>query len=64
MIQPPIAVVSNTVYSGLVKIGICRKVIRRFDIANPTGVTISVPGNDQHDMERRRYIFHFSFKVL
>lgn len=54
VIQPPIAVVSNTIHGFLVKIGICRKVVRRFDMANPTGVTISVPGADQHDMERRR----------
>lgn len=54
VIQPPIAVVSNTIYEGFVKIGMCPKVVRRFDIANPTGVTISVPGTDQHDMERRR----------
>lgn len=54
VIQPPIAVVSNTIYGFLVKFGICRKMVRRFDMANPTGVTISVPGADHHDMERRR----------
>lgn len=56
VIQPPIALVSNTIHGALVKVGICRKVVRRFDISNPTGVTISVPGADQHDMERRRQI--------
>ena len=40
----------------LVKIGLCRKVVRRFDMANPTGVTISIPASEQHDMERRRQI--------
>lgn len=35
--------------------------VRRFDIANPTGVTISVPGIDQHDMERRRYFSNRAF---
>lgn len=54
VIQPPIAVVSNTIHGALVRVGICRKVVRRFDMANPTGVTISIPGADQHDMERRR----------
>lgn len=54
VIQPPIAVVSNSIYSCLVKIGICRKMVRKFDISNPSGITISVPGTDQHDMERRR----------
>ncbi|KAJ8945131.1 hypothetical protein NQ318_001596 [Aromia moschata] len=57
VIQPPIAVLSNSIHSGLVRIGICRKVVRKFDIANPTGITVSVPGGtDQHDMERRRQI--------
>lgn len=55
VLQPPIAVVSNTVYSALVRIGLCRKVVRRYDMANPTGVTVTLPGIDPHDMERRRY---------
>lgn len=46
-------VISNSIHSILVKFGICQKVVRRYDIANPTGVMI-VPGNDQHDAERRR----------
>ncbi|XP_056636306.1 transmembrane protein 115 [Diorhabda sublineata] len=56
VIQPPIAVLSNVIHTGLVKIGICRKVIRKFDMSNPTGVTVTVPLADQHDMERRRQI--------
>nr|CAI5830237.1 unnamed protein product [Callosobruchus analis] len=58
VIQPPIAMISNTIYSGLVKIGLCRKVVRKYDVANPIGVTISIPGSstsniDHHDTERR-----------
>ncbi|CAH2001370.1 unnamed protein product [Acanthoscelides obtectus] len=62
VIQPPIAMISNSIYSGLVKIGLCRKVVRKYDVANPVGVTISIPstsnsGNtDHHDTERRRQI--------
>ncbi|XP_023029117.1 transmembrane protein 115 [Leptinotarsa decemlineata] len=56
VIQPPIAVISNVVHTGLVKLGICRKVVRKFDMSNPTGVTVTVPTADQHDMERRRQI--------
>lgn len=62
VIQPPIAVVSNTIHGALVRMGICRKVVRRFDMANPTGVTISVPGADQHDMERRRFLNLYTLK--
>ncbi|XP_072378602.1 transmembrane protein 115 [Diabrotica undecimpunctata] len=56
VIQPPIAVLSNVIHTGLVKIGLCRKVVRKFDMSNPTGVTVTVPIADQHDMERRRQI--------
>ncbi|XP_066260872.1 transmembrane protein 115 isoform X1 [Euwallacea similis] len=56
VIQPPIAIVSNSIYNALVKIGLCKKSVRKFDMANPSGVTVSVPSMDQHDMERRRQI--------
>ncbi|KAK9500168.1 hypothetical protein O3M35_001480 [Rhynocoris fuscipes] len=57
VLQPPISIVSNTIYSGLVRLGLCRKTVRRFDMsAAPTGVTVTLPGNDSHDMERRRQI--------
>ncbi|XP_060529002.1 transmembrane protein 115 [Cylas formicarius] len=56
VIQPPIAVVSNSVYNILVRLGICKRSIRKFDMSNPTGVTVTVSNVDQHDMERRRQI--------
>ncbi|GFG34314.1 hypothetical protein Cfor_08940 [Coptotermes formosanus] len=43
------------VHEFLVRIGICRRTVRKFDMAAaPTGITISLPGIDPHDMERRR----------
>ncbi|GLV44380.1 uncharacterized protein CBL_10184 [Carabus blaptoides fortunei] len=48
--------VANTIHGFFVRIGVCRKVVRKFDMANPTGITISIPGIDPHDMERRRQI--------
>ncbi|XP_030750291.1 transmembrane protein 115 [Sitophilus oryzae] len=56
VIQPPITIISNSIYNGLVKIGICKRNLRKFDMTNPSGVTISVSNMDQHDMERRRQI--------
>ncbi|XP_073977032.1 transmembrane protein 115 [Rhodnius prolixus] len=57
VLQPPISVVCNTIYSALVRLGLCRKTVRKFDMsAAPTGVTVTLPGNDSHDMERRRQI--------
>lgn len=57
VLQPPIAVFSNTVHSFLVRIRLCRRTVRKFDMAAaPTGVTVTLPGIDPHDMERRRLI--------
>ncbi|XP_015586782.1 transmembrane protein 115 [Cephus cinctus] len=57
VLQPPIAVVSNTVHGFFVRIGVCRKVVRRFDMSNaPPGLVINLPGIDPHDSERRRQI--------
>ncbi|CAK9815975.1 Transmembrane protein 115 [Anthophora quadrimaculata] len=57
VLQPPIAVVSNTIYGFFVRVGICRKVVRRFDMSNaPPGLIINLPGIDPHDSERRRQI--------
>ncbi|KAH0953020.1 hypothetical protein HN011_000311 [Eciton burchellii] len=57
VLQPPIAVVSNTIHGFFVRIGLCRKVVRRFDMSNtPPGLVINLPGIDPHDSERRRQI--------
>ncbi|XP_012271067.1 transmembrane protein 115 [Orussus abietinus] len=57
VLQPPIAVVSNTIHGFFVRMGICKKVVRRFDMSNaPPGLVINLPGIDPHDSERRRQI--------
>lgn len=57
VLQPPIAVVCNTIHGFFVRMGICRKVVRRFDMSNaPPGLVINLPGIDPHDSERRRFV--------
>ncbi|KAH0549808.1 transmembrane protein 115 [Cotesia glomerata] len=57
VLQPPIAVVSNTVHNFFVRIGICKKIVRRFDMSNaPPGLVMNLPGIDPQDSERRRQI--------
>ncbi|KAF0761524.1 transmembrane protein 115 [Aphis craccivora] len=57
IVQPPISVLSNSVYSIFVKAGICRKTVRRVDIASaPTGITVALPGIRSHDMDRRKLL--------
>ena len=40
----------------LLKCKVCKKPVRRYDIGAPTGITISVPGAESQDAERRRQI--------
>ncbi|XP_050436329.1 transmembrane protein 115 [Adelges cooleyi] len=57
VVQPPISVLSNSIYGMLVKAGICRKTVRRVDIASaPTGITVVLPGIRSHDMDRRKLL--------
>jgi len=58
VLQPAVSVISNTVFSLLVRCKICRKPVRRYDVgaAGPAGITISIPGAESQDAERRRQI--------
>ena len=37
MLQPPVSVLSNTVFSMLVKCRLCKKPVRRYDVGAPAG---------------------------
>merc|ERR1712088_626119 len=54
VLQPPVAVLSNTIFLLLVRCKVCRKPVRRYDVGAPTGITISLPGAESQDAERRR----------
>ncbi|XP_045625743.1 LOW QUALITY PROTEIN: transmembrane protein 115 [Procambarus clarkii] len=54
VLQPPIQVVGDSVYSCLVRIKVCRRPVRRYDVGAPSSIAISLPGMDPHDAERRR----------
>ena len=53
-VQPIIGVLSNTIFSFLVKIKVCKKPQRNYDISRPMTITVSLPGTDPQDAERRR----------
>ena len=57
--QPFINVISNTVFSFLVKIKVCKKPQRKYDVGAPTTITVSLPGTDPQDAERRRQVLPF-----
>merc|ERR1712008_344101 len=57
VMQPPI----NACFSLLVRLRICKKRVRRYDIGGGSSsggpaISISLPGVDNHDTERRRQI--------
>ncbi|XP_782612.3 transmembrane protein 115 [Strongylocentrotus purpuratus] len=56
VIRPFVAILANTVHSVLVKIKVCKKQIRKYDVGAPSPITISLPGTDPADAERRRQI--------
>jgi hypothetical protein len=54
--QPLIAIISNSIFAGLVKIKLCKKPQRRYDVSSPTTVTVTLPGTEPHDAERRKQL--------
>ncbi|XP_048403443.1 transmembrane protein 115 [Stegostoma tigrinum] len=56
ILQPLVSVVANVIYSVLVKIRICKKTVKRYDVGAPSSITISLPGTDPQDAERRRQL--------
>ena len=62
MLQPPLAVVGNTVFALLVRMRICKRPIRRYDVGiGGPAISISLPGVDNNagagpDTERRRQV--------
>lgn len=45
VLQPPVAIVCNTIFSILVKIRVCKKPVRKYDIgAASSSISISLPG--------------------
>ncbi|KAI1892920.1 hypothetical protein AGOR_G00138480 [Albula goreensis] len=56
ILQPVVGLVAGLVHSILVKIKVCRKMVKRYDVGAPSSITISLPGTDPQDAERRRQL--------
>ena len=52
--RSPVNVVSTIVFNILIKAGVCVKPVRTYDVGAPSAITISLPGMDPADAERRR----------
>ncbi|XP_068613604.1 transmembrane protein 115-like [Brachionichthys hirsutus] len=55
-LQPAVGLVAGLVHAALVKIKVCRKMVKRYDVGAPSSITISLPGTDPQDAERRRQL--------
>lgn len=53
-VQPAVGLLAGLVHAALVKIKVCRKMVKRYDVGAPSSITISLPGTDPQDAERRR----------
>lgn len=40
----------------MVRAGLCKNPVRTYDVGGPSSITISLPGSDPADAERRRYV--------
>ncbi|NWQ63577.1 TM115 protein, partial [Neopipo cinnamomea] len=56
ILQPVVGLVANLVHGVLVKVRVCRKTVKRYDVGAPSSITISLPGTDPQDAERRRQL--------
>ncbi|KAF0036795.1 hypothetical protein F2P81_012107 [Scophthalmus maximus] len=55
-LQPVVGLLAGLVHSALVKVKVCRKMVKRYDVGAPSSITISLPGTDPQDAERRRQL--------
>ncbi|CAH3170527.1 unnamed protein product [Porites lobata] len=52
--QSPVNTLSTIIFNTLVRLKVCHKPIRTYDVGAPSAITISLPGMDPVDAERRR----------
>uniref|UniRef100_A0A8C3AGE2 Transmembrane protein 115 n=1 Tax=Cyclopterus lumpus TaxID=8103 RepID=A0A8C3AGE2_CYCLU len=55
-LQPAVGLLAGLVHAALVKVKVCRKMVKRYDVGAPSSITISLPGTDPQDAERRRQL--------
>lgn len=53
-LQPFVIIISNTLFSILIALKICKKPQRHYNVAPVAAIAVSLPGMDPVDAERRR----------
>ncbi|XP_063282697.1 transmembrane protein 115 [Pelobates fuscus] len=55
-VQPAAALLGKLTHAALVKVRLCPRAVKRYDVGAPSSITISLPGTDPQDAERRRQL--------
>ncbi|KAM8930476.1 transmembrane protein 115 [Pelodytes ibericus] len=55
-VQPAAALLGRLTHAALVKLRLCPRTVKRYDVGAPSSITISLPGTDPQDAERRRQL--------
>ncbi|CAF1380847.1 unnamed protein product, partial [Didymodactylos carnosus] len=53
-IQPFISVLANTIFEIFVRVKICKPFVKKYNVAPPSSITITIPGAEAADADRRR----------
>lgn len=56
-IAPVISVLANTVFEILVKMKLCKPYVKKYNIAGTSGLTVTIPGPEAADADRRRFVY-------
>uniref|UniRef100_A0A8C5PXH1 Transmembrane protein 115 n=1 Tax=Leptobrachium leishanense TaxID=445787 RepID=A0A8C5PXH1_9ANUR len=55
-VQPAAALLGKLTHAALVRLRLCPPAVKRYDVGAPSSITISLPGTDPQDAERRRQL--------
>lgn len=53
-IAPIISVFANTIFEIFVKLNICKPFVKKYNVASPSSITITIPGPEAADADRRK----------
>ncbi|CAF1163854.1 unnamed protein product [Rotaria sordida] len=53
-ISPIISIFANTIFAIFVKIKLCKPFVKKYNVASPSNITITIPGVEAVDADRRR----------
>ena len=56
-LSPFVSILSNVIFSLLIRLKLCRQPQRKYDIGAPTTITVTLPGSSgSQEIERRRSV--------